>query len=238
MAEAPKKDFVTVPWYILAVVLFGAGVYLAAQGKSGGPVTATYGAAVAVLIYARLHLFRRIKFFDIEAELRDTVKEAHATIQHLRSIALVLGETALWQASKTGRFWNPDTDEKVLEIQEKVFDVFDQLGLSDEEKEHAARDVRRITRIDFAIALAGGSTIKYTPIDMKHERSQLLEGDPNPDSLRAFLEKAGQLGPDADPELESILADFKHYCETGEHRRWDVFLDRKNWPEKYLREMS
>lgn len=235
MAETSKMSASQVILFVLAIALFGAGFWLALLEVAGGSVASTYGAGAIALVFSQLDRFRSFKAFGVEGELTEKVKEADDTIRHLRSLALVLGETTLWQVARMGRQGTPDTGHDILEIQAKVFSVLDKLGISTEDQEHAAREVRLLTRFDYVVALTGGSTSDYFPSEMRRERGKLFEDGTTPEKVRAFLEDVGQLGPNANPEVKLLFDDFEHYYNTGRHQRLDVFRDRTNWPEKYLR---
>ncbi len=223
---------------IIAILVLTLSAFVSlSDGRSSYFGIGVFACSV-LLLFANIDRFTRFRasVSSIEAELHETVTEANATIAQMRAITELLGEAILWQASRVGRFWNPDTPAKTLEFERRVNEVFDQLGLGSEAKERAAQEVRDTTKRAFVSALLGGSSIEFVPASLVSERGDIQEGPPPaPIEIRDFLYRAGQLSDDADPEIDELLADYEHYMKLGIHRRTEVFLELASWPEEHLK---
>ena len=89
--------------FVLAVALFGAGVYLSFLDQTGSATT-TYTAAVFCLIFVFLSEFKKFKGFGVEAELLEKrIDQANVLISQLHGLLEPISELLFTIVARAGR---------------------------------------------------------------------------------------------------------------------------------------
>ncbi len=223
---------------IVALCLFGTGLWFGFESLSLAMTFAFLG-GLAFLFFGhldRISEFRADKSgFEAKTRKLDrTVSNAQEAIKELRSLAKIVGHVTLSLAVRSGRFGGYSVEE-VESLKRSILSVYDELGLGEGEKAEALGDYHRFTRFDYVYSILGDSSgTMYFPDELHAERRTLIElsEDPKctPETLRNFLEKAGKLSR----EVIELIGDYEHFCNTGEHRRTELFLMRREWGKKFL----
>ena len=164
----------------------------------------------------------------IEAKTREVITKAENAIIELQSLARIFAETTLSSVKRAGRIGGySDDDEK--RIKDEVLNVLSEIGVQESEYDSVLSDWHKFTKFDYSMYILGHSTIPQGFDDNAIQKEWKALRDFNnissPEVIKEFLEKWGLL----DKEKEEQLADYEYYIKRGEHRRPDVWADRKNW---------
>jgi len=110
-------------------------------------------ASAVFLAFANLDKFSKFKGAGFEAELRDVVKEANATIEHLKSVATPLIVTSLDLMTKGGRYVDDVGINKSHELFDKLVNLENEIGLKDVMLDEAKIKYIRIHAWDMVVEL-------------------------------------------------------------------------------------
>lgn len=187
-------------------------------------------AFIALLFTAHLDQFEEFKASGsgIEAKTRAVITKAENTVSELQSLAKIFAETTLSSVKRTGRFGGYEDDEEER-IKESVLGVLTQIGIPATEHGKVLTDWHRFTRFDYAMEILGGSTVPQGfddhAIQAEWRALRDFQNIPSPKQLSDFLEKWGLL----DKSHGEYIKDYEYYIEHGQHRRPDVWKERRSW---------
>jgi len=117
--------------FIVAILLFVAGVWLGYMDKAG-VATATYGAAVLSLIFAFLPEFKKFKGLGIEAELLDKkIEETDKLLKQLRDITAPIAEMLISSTARAGRWGSGMPRSQRYELMQKIESELKKCGVED-----------------------------------------------------------------------------------------------------------
>jgi hypothetical protein len=190
--------------------------------------------AVMLLVAANADRISKVRasVSGIEAETREVINEARATIEQLRLVGKLAAETNLSLVMRAGRWGGFSYDEKERTRQLST-DALRRLGFGDTEIDDIFREWHMVTRFDYAYHLLGGGqmppAVQLMP-PWREEWSTLHAGGfsriASPDEIERFLRKVGLL----DAEAAALLEDYRFYEKNKRHRRpdvWRMLIDRE-----------
>jgi hypothetical protein len=219
-------------WFlsIAAVALLSGGLVAGVYGAPG-VMTASLVGFVALLIAANLDRISEFKASGrgVEARTREILTQAQNAISELQLLAQITGELTLSLVKRSGRLGGYADDEAEA-IRGRVLDVLSKLGVRESEHPELLEEWHRFTEFDYAHAILGGNWIPGgVERVVMEEWEALREGGirriPSPEEIRAFLERHGLINE----ALLGYLKDYEHYRKHREHRRPEVWRDRRNW---------
>lgn len=174
--------------YIGFIILISSIFLFGLKGMAAEMGIAVAASAV-FLAFANLDKFSKFKGAGFEAELRNAVDEANATIDNLKSVATPLIITCVDLMAKDGRLTDGNGINKNHQLFDELIDLEAKIGLNDETLEEAK--------------------LKYTCIhawDMVKELSDNIEVSGEKEFSRIVSEKIGSYSFVAPPKL----SDFKN----------------------------
>ncbi|ENM5776423.1 hypothetical protein V4V55_003905 [Vibrio mimicus] len=132
---------------IVSVFLFG----LKGMATEMGIAVA---ASAVFLAFANLDKFSKFKGAGFEAELREVVTEANATIEHLKSVTTPLLITSIDLMTKDGRWSDGDGINKCHDQFDKLVSLESEIGVTDSALDLAKQKYIRIHAWDMISELA------------------------------------------------------------------------------------
>lgn len=188
-------------------------------------------ASLAFLVAANLDRISQFKASasGIEASTRDVVNRAEGAIAELRILALHIAEVSLSLAVRHGR-WGGYSDAELDKLQLSVLSTLERLGIPEEQRLLALKEWHPVVEFDYAHFILGASRIPdgASPEEMK-TWAALREGGiaryPSPETLQQFLIETGFQST----ARAEYIEDYRHYVKERQHRRPDVWRDRRNW---------
>ncbi len=133
---------------VVSVFLFGLKGMAAEMGIA-------VAASAVFLAFANLDKFSKFKGAGFEAELREVVTEANATIDHLKQVTTPLLITSIDLMTKDGRWSDGDGINKKHDLFDKLINLESEIGVKDSELDLAKQRYIRIHAWDMISELAG-----------------------------------------------------------------------------------
>ncbi len=136
--------------FIVALILFGSGVFLSYSEKTGG-ATVTYTAAVLCLIFAFLQEFKKFEGFGVKAELLEKkIEEADKVLKQLRDLIRPISELLFTMVARGGR-WDAAIPRKdSYRLMSQFTKELEALGIDKEEITVAKKDWHQFNLIDLS----------------------------------------------------------------------------------------
>jgi hypothetical protein len=218
---------------LIALLVLGFSLW---SGKLAmhGLMMVAFLSFLALLFFANLDRISEFKAgkSGFEAKTREVTKvveEAKSTIKELQLLSKIVAMAALSLVKRTGRIGGY-SDEEEETIKESILKVLHQLGIPDEERKELLHEWHKFVRFDYAHYILGGPTIlsNLTPEQRAQEeklRHGGLDNIPSPEELTQFLGECGLLSP----EVKELIDDYRYYIKCQEHRRPEVWKNRKKW---------
>ena len=215
--------------YILLVIV---GFLPIAVGVKHGVAVgglAIFSLGVAYLLF-NLDRFKQVKagLGGIEAELRETIKEAKDVLAATKKVAIMAAKTELSLTVRSGRIGGYDEREKE-ERKNAVLSSLQQLQVDAEEVGDILLEANKFTIFDYAMSILGNHIPNEFPKDKIAQWKELrhldLDNPASPEQLREFFTSIGKLND----EVEEIIQDYEHYLERKEHRRFEVWENHQEW---------
>jgi len=166
----------------------------------------------------------------IEAKTREVdalTNKVHVTLEETKKLTILIAETTLVLVKRVGRFGTLG-DENEDRIRQKVIESAAKLGLSPKEIEGIQEDWYRIEEHDYVYQILGLSAPSDDQAIVKHWqelRNKGLSDLPGPEELREFF-NGHKIMTDTAHEL---VNDYEYYRLYHNHRRPEVWRDRRNW---------
>lgn len=156
--------------FIVAILLFVAGVWLGYMDKAG-VATATYGAAVLSLIFAFLPEFKKFKGLGIEAELLDKkIEETDKLLKQLRDITSPIAEMLFSSTARAGRWSSGMPRSQKYELMQRIESELKKCGVEDSQLEKAKQDWHFYNTFDLASPIFQKINQKLRPIQQEREK--------------------------------------------------------------------
>lgn len=195
-------------------------------------VVALCGAFVTLLV--KLDDLVELSLGPVKAKMRETVIEAHATVDQLRTVAAVTAKASLTDLMSSN-FMSGTTLKTRLDLHDSVIAALKSIGASDSAVRDADEMWRRGIGVTYHRAILKRiqqQTTRRTDNDpvsdekrrAPNEFQELLDFEnwlaPTPNVIRAFLTSKDLMTP----EISLWIDDYEHFIGTGEIRRRDQFV--------------
>ena len=166
-----------------------------------------------------------LAFGPLRAELREKIEEADQTMQRLKELTATTAKAALDLIQSAGR-WEALTDEHIDGLYNSYGTLLDDLKI---DRGPIEAFWHTVIEYDYILMATGGTTIPTGANAGEMERWEGLrrgiENRASPDEIRAFLNDTRYNAN----EREELVQDLEHYRQHREHRRPDVWADRKRY---------
>lgn len=216
-------------FYTLAVAFLGLFAYLLFESREGQLLSIL--AALVALLGSRMKDVLKFKFSatGIEAEMQSLLDEAKATVTQLHLLAVNQAKILLESVQAAGRWGGGSSRQDKERMRTTVVETLTRLGVERSQIEEVLAVERRYVHFDYAHAVTHDLKPTQDKIadwnDFFSDRKRKgIGSEPKPDELEAFLDSIGLL----DWELKERLDDYRHYDQTGSHRRPDNILMRRS----------
>lgn len=157
--------------FIVAILLFGAGIWLGYMDKTG-VATATYGAAVLSLIFAFLPEFKKFKGLGIEAELLDKkIEETDKLLKQLRDITAPIAEMLVSSTARAGRLGSGMPRSQKYELMQRIESELKRCGVEESQLEKAKEDWHFYNTFDLASPIFEKINDKLRPIQQERVKA-------------------------------------------------------------------
>ncbi len=225
-SEIPAKDSQSpIPWgtwitrCLLGYTVLAPTIAVICGNNTGATILGAVGAAT--LLLTRLSDIQKFALFGLKAELRDAVREANATIDQLRDLALSLAEPNLNYMAMHNVMLMRLTSRTQYENKEKIVTALRKLKIPESKIQEASSLWVTITLRKMSYTML--HRLQELKIDAKfNDEVRLTDGQPSPAAtLKAFFATNGI----NDPKLLQLLSDYDHLARTGELRRPEVIDD-------------
>jgi hypothetical protein len=217
---------------LLGAVLIGLIIFVVYKdpSKFSGPSIALFSAALCLFVanIDRIESFKA-SLSSIEAKTREAqavVDDARATVASLRKLAVATASFQVDMLAAAGRFGGGGTPRRKEEQKAHLLEELKGLGLTDKELTEVNGADRRWVMVDYAFGVLGSLNVQNDTAKAAAYRNAFESGEaPTPDECSDLL-NAFHISDDKTIEL---LKDYRYYCDTGKHRRPEVWLDLGNW---------
>jgi len=199
-------------------------------------VAALCGAFVTFI--SKLHEMAELSVGPVRAKMRETIREANATIDQVRNIARNISETTL-TALMAGNFGFTDglNLRSRLDLHDRLIESLKEIGVPDNEISELDEKWNQGIGVIYYRAIAPLIDGREDPnqINMNASEEQieqrkgwdgLLEFDewkaPTPDEMQAYMDAQGIVSEGINEWVE----DYRNFLEIGEIRRREIFVTK------------
>lgn len=178
------------------------------------------------LLFSHLPAMQKLKLgpTGIEAEMKQVLEEAKASVDELHKLAAIMGAATVAQLAAEGRWGGGMTSAMKAELRQRIISSLKELGLPEKRIEEVGRADAPWVRFDYAGYAM--KPIKYNDLNAEQKaqwqeefKAHSFSTPLTPVQLRGIIERLGVLSN----EVEERLQDYEHYCRTFTHRRPDVW---------------
>lgn len=225
-----KNNWITIGACLLMMVL---AMIFGVQGKPTemGLIILAGSLSIAFL---NIHHIQRFKGAGFEAEMRQVVQEAHATVEQLRILAASSAESTL-TTLMAGNFFDGTTLDARLELHDRLIQSLSEIGFSKSQIDIVDRKWRAgvgvIYHRGIRNCLEGRSHSNIINISAGQEiceaSSQFQDllhfeswSAPSSNEMREFIDERGLITP----ALSELLDDYSYFEETACIKRREVFI--------------
>ena len=206
---------------------------LAVQGKviEMGLIVIAGSISMAFLNIDRMKMFKGAGF---EAQLKQSVEEAHATVKQLRALATASAEGALTTLMAANVMSGTTLAERLI-LHDRLIGSLKDIGVPEPQIDEAEmlwnKGVAILYHRGIRFLLDGGG--EENPIDSNtvpavraasRQFQCLLRLErwdaPSSNAMRTFIEEKSLMSP----EIDELLNDYLHFEQTGTIKRRDVFV--------------
>jgi hypothetical protein len=229
-------------FWLGAVLTLAAPLIFGLTGHDAATSAIVAASGIAVMVLTKIEDLVEISFGPLSARMRETIREAAATIEQLRSVA-----TAISQASLTdmmaGNFMGGTTLRTRMQLRDRIIQTLRDVGVSEAQVSEAESEWRKgISLIYHRVIrerLEGRSHPNRVNTDASgdilaasREFQSLIDFSiwraPTPEEMTTFLAARGLLNE----ELQEWIDDYRHYLTRNEIRRLDTFLTTSDPPKR------
>lgn len=173
-------------------------------------------------------------FGPVKARMRETIRQANATIDQLQKVALSYSTTMLTDLM-AGNFMSGTTLENRLNLHDSIIETLRDIGLSDSAIDQAEQQWKKGIGVIYHRIILHTLEGRKKPheinpetpkevMELSKEIQEMLDFDhwlaPTPDEIESRIEKRGLMKP----EVKEWISDYRHYRKTGEIRRRELFV--------------
>lgn len=172
------------------------------------------GIGIAALLMLRLPDLVEFKAFGLEAKLRESIREAEATIDQLRELAATLAGPALDDLAMHGQTFTHLTFEHRCSQKERIVTTLRSIGLAETKIEEVADLWTSVARF-FVAAEMNARVHKRNPQLARELRKVIGKRDDlsPPAQIKAFLD-----AHEIEADVLEIFDDYDRLWRTGELR--------------------
>jgi hypothetical protein len=227
--ESLIKDWV---FCALAVIFFGASLYLLLFERAAASAGIAVIAAVFCALMGNPDRFQSMKFSlsGVETKAREVIQQAEVSQQQFRKLAAMTGELIVELDASSGRWYSGNPAFRIARKTE-LLTTLKSLGLTDTELQAVKAADKKWVIIDYI-----GMIIQYETAAIPNSESNRQEAlravvadftgngieqmiTITPEKLRTSAEKLGVLTDN----VQGLITDLDYYLKTGEHRRPEVW---------------
>lgn len=160
----------------------------------------------------------------LKAELKRVVQEAQVTIEEFHRFAFAIGGVALDQLFAEGRYGSRTRRQKALQGDE-ILKVLEASGVDKERLDRLRAIEYRYNHFDYVSEIFKAISKKHTPewneaLNEYRDAHRGIGQEAGPDELETLIK-----GHDRwDADVAELMSDYRHYQQTKEHRRPDVWF--------------
>lgn len=219
---------------VAMALVFVPALYVFVMNPEIKTATLLAGAGLLIAFLSRFNDIIELSGFGVSAKLKDTIKEAHATIEQVKDLAMVLAKSSLSNTARSG-WWGGLTDDQSQEFFKETVDVLKAVGLSENQIFEAGRDFQNCILRSYYMSLLGQTTIPDTDNSELRKEWELLRKCPvetphKVDVLKAFFIKYDLMTKDVQKRLD----DYEYYFTHHEFKDFADYKNRDNWPERLI----
>ncbi len=182
-------------------------------------------AGIIAMLASRFEDVAVLAFGPLKAELREKIDEADKTLEATKQIAGTTAKAALDLIQNSGRLGGL-SDKHRDEIYKSYGEILDDLKIDRvpiEEFWHAS------VEYDYGFMALGRNQVPQGATKEEILRwegmNEAIEDRATPEDIRSFLNDTGYMTP----EREELIVDLEYYLEHHEHRRPEVWADKKRY---------
>lgn len=187
------------------------------------------------LFFLNINKFTRFKAGSIEAEMKQVVEDAHATLEQLRNVAATSAKATL-NSLMAETFMSGSSLRQRLEIHDQLIGNLNSIGVSASRVEEADEMWRRGIGIIYhrGIAHEVGCRKERNMINPDvgpevHEAEKEFDNllnfkewkAPSSEDMKTFIENKDLLND----RCKDLLDDYQHFEKTGEIKRKEIFVE-------------
>ncbi|PWS37790.1 hypothetical protein DFH01_00260 [Falsiroseomonas bella] len=173
--------------------------------------------------------FEVLKVFGLEARMRRAVVEAEDVLQRLRAFAADLGAVVIHHNAGLSRWADPGIFQRQDAQKREVLRSLEKLGVSPEQLREARAADKVYVLQDYTSGVMSLIRKHYPgSAERRAEVETEARSAGRPITAGDLRKLAVSLGP-VPPDVAELLADIEHYEAHGEHRRPEVWAQRRNW---------
>lgn len=221
-------------FHFISLGFFALGFCLLALEKEGGLI-ALGGAALAA-IYAEFKQIKKLKLSTsgVEAEMREVLEEAKATLEQVKSLAKISAFSSLANTARSG--WLGGVPEEFkLEIIQTTEKQLTELGFISSEVLEITRDYHNCILATYKAHLLG-----YQPVFVDVTQQEIIRewtilretpiATPvHPKVLHTYFDKLGLI-----ETYQKRLEGYEHYFNHQKFLDFEDFKNRRSWPKQLM----
>ena len=197
-----------------------------------GLIVAAGAISIAFLNIDRIQRFKGAGF---EAEMKQAVEQAHATVEQLRTLAAASAESTL-TTLMAGNFMGGITLSTRLDLHDRLIKSLEEIGVQTAQIEEAERmwkkGVGAVYHRGIHHYLEGrtqknhiNSNADPAVLEAAKQFQDLLKFEkweaPSSIAMKSFIQGKNLMSP----ELAELISDYSHFEQCGKIRRRDVFVE-------------
>jgi hypothetical protein len=199
-------------------------------GGSAGSSWQAFACGVFVAFMAKFNDLSEFSLGPLKAKMRETIAEANATLDQLRSVATSMARATLTDMM-AGSFMAGMSLATRLQLHDALMIQLRELGVSEKERDLAAVEWRKGICVIYQRIIGNLVARDVRTVDaekygrLAKELNAMVDMNtwtaPTPTQLRSFLEVHSLITA----ELADWLGDYQHFLDTGEIRRRSLFAE-------------
>ncbi|TDJ52331.1 MAG: hypothetical protein E2O43_04520 [Nitrospina sp.] len=187
-----------------------------------------------IIFVSKMGILTEISLGPLKGKMQETIQEANATIEQLKTISVASAKVTL-TSLMAGGFGGGTSLQTKLDLHDELVESLKNVGFSEQELNQADEPWKQGIGLIYHRAI---KNIVYKKRNLEPSGSQssaniqaiyekfneLLDFDnwqaPSPNEMKNFLENEGVLNK----EIGDWINDYQNFLDTGEIRRRDLFI--------------
>jgi hypothetical protein len=190
-------------------------------------------ASLLLFIFAHVAWFAsfKVSLGGVNAVIKSAevaTREARDATASLRDLALTTARISLSVVHRTGRVGGYTDDEK-KQYEDELVENLTRVGIPADQLKDALSEIKRYVTFDYRLCL--GRALHNRGNEEQRKRWASfggLDGYGSPDQFAEAFKELNLWSPIA----AELVEDYRHYIYHGNHRRFEVWKDRQNWPKQ------